>query len=167
MRSSLMKMLVVAALLAPVVGLTACKSNGDKPAGGNSGLAQPIVIVEGVTGSSGILDQPGAMLFTSQKELDAMGAASIFPGPIDFKSNNLVVLAGGEMPTGGYWVRIKSISQVGDELFVSGVANKPGSDEVVTQGLTYPYHAVLVEKTDAKIAIPEVKSVTGQSPNEH
>ncbi|MEM1353466.1 MAG: protease complex subunit PrcB family protein [Planctomycetota bacterium] len=162
MRSLLMKMLMVAVLVAPL-GLAACKNGGGS--GGGSGLAQPVPIVESVTGTSGILDQPGAMLFTSQKDLDAMGASSIFPGEIDFKKYDMVVMAAGEVPTGGYWVRIKSISQVGDDLYVAGVANKPGPDDEVTQMMEFPYQAVLVEKTGAKLAIADVTSVTGQSPD--
>lgn len=167
MRSAMMKILVAGALVLPMVGLTACKRGGtvvqDEPM---TNLAEPVMIAEGVTGSNDLLIRPGAMLFQSQADLDAAGAGELFPGEIDFDEYDLVVLAGGEVPTGGYWVRITSVSTLGDELYVTGVANKPGEDEIVTQEIGHPYHAVLVAKTGATVAIPDVTSVSGQSPNE-
>jgi len=167
MRSSWMKTLVVAALLTPMVTLTACR-NGGKTVDAGLALAQPVSFSDGITGSDDAsLAQPGVYLITSQAQLNAVASAGLIPGePVDFKANDVVLLSGGEKPTGGYWVRITSISQVGDELFVSGIANKPGDDAITTQALTYPYHAVLIEKTSAKIAVPEITSVTGQSPTE-
>lgn len=167
MRSAMMKMLVVGALVLPMAGLTACKRGGTVAEEGTTPrLAEPVMIAKSVTGSNELLARPGAMLFQSQADLDAAGAGELFPGEINFDEYDLVVLAGGEVPTGGYWVRITSVSTLGEELYVNGVANKPGEDESVTQAIGHPYHAVLVAKTGATVAIPDVTSVSGQSPNE-
>lgn len=167
MRSSWMKMLVVAALITPMVALTACR-NGEKTTDQpGPALAQPVAFGDGVSGSDkAALAQTGLYLIKSQDQLEDMGVADLIPGtPVDFAAKSIVLLCGGEKPTGGYWVRIDAISQVGNELFVSGRANKPAEDAITTQALTYPYHAVLIDKTSANIALPEITSVTGQSPN--
>lgn len=167
MRSSWMKMLVVAALITPMAALTACR-NGEKTTDQPGvALAQPVAFGDGVSGSDkAALAATGLYLIKSQDQLEDLGVADLIPGtPVDFAAKDIVLLCGGEKPTGGYWVRIDAISQVGNELFVSGRANKPGEDAVTTQALTYPYHAVLIDKTSANIALPEITSVTGQSPN--
>ncbi|MFN3165862.1 MAG: protease complex subunit PrcB family protein [Phycisphaeraceae bacterium] len=162
MRNRTWKTLAAAVLLGPAVALVGCKGDGDTgaDAGPDNGpgvvLAEPVPIVESVSGNSQALKTIGTMLIRTQAEYDALGDANIFPGGIDFEQYDLVIVALGEQMTGGYAVEINAIQQVGDELAVTGKATRPGPDAIVTQALTYPYDAVIIANTDAKTVVPYI-----------
>lgn len=152
-------MLVVA--LAPVAVLTSgCQSDGGAKVG--LALAEPVEIVEGMSGSSDALKTAGTYLITSQSDWEQGGFAEACPGPIDFASHDVVVVAMGEQASAGHWVRIDAIQQAGSELAVQCTMNKPGADEVVATVVTYPFHAVMVPKTGAALAVPDPTFVSGQ-----
>ncbi len=152
-------MLVVA--LAPVAVLTSgCKTDGGTT--GGLALAEPVEIVEGMSGSSDALKTAGTYLITSQAQWESGGFAEACPGPIDFAAHDVVVVAMGEQATAGYWVRIDAIQQAGTELAVQCTMNKPGADAVVATVVTYPFHAVMVPKTGAALAVPDPTFVSGQ-----
>jgi hypothetical protein len=83
---------------------------------------------------------------------------------LKFNNESVVLATLGEMPTAGYWINITSINQVGDALFIYGQANRPGTDEMAGQVLTYPYCAVVIPRTGATTVRDEIDSVEGQDP---
>lgn len=150
MQHPMMKLFIVAALSCSA--LVGCKGDGDTataPADPVTDLAQPVTILERVTGDSPALKTIGKMHIQTQDQYDALGDADIFPGKVDFDAVDLVIVALGEQSTGGYAISIESIQLQGGELAVTGKASAPGADAVVTQALTYPYSAVLIANTDA------------------
>lgn len=150
MQNPMMKLFVVAALACSA--LVGCKGDGDasdQGTAGGSDLAQPVTILERVNGNSAALKTIGKMHIETKQAYDALGDADIFPGEIDFDQNDLVIVALGEQPTGGYSIVIESIQLQGGELAVTGKATAPGPDAITTQALTYPYSAVLIPNTAA------------------
>jgi hypothetical protein len=147
MQTRMMNLFIVAALSCSA--LIGCKGDGGTTVKAGSDLAQPVTILERVNGNSDALKTIGKMHIETQAQYDALGDADIFPGKIDFDANDLVIVALGEQPTGGYSVNIESIQIQGGELAVTGKASAPGADAITTQVLTYPYSAVLIENTSA------------------
>jgi hypothetical protein len=164
MRNRTWKTLAAAALLCPAIALVGCKSDGDGDTGADAGsdnapgvvLAEPVTIVESVSGNSPALPDLGTMLIRTQAEYDALGDKDIYPGKVDFDKHDLVIVALGERNTGGYSIEITSIQLVGGELAVTGQATRPGPDDAVTQAITYPYDAAIIANTDAKSVVPYI-----------
>lgn len=70
---------------------------------------------------------------------------------VDFSSSVIVAVVLGERPTTGYEAEIVSINQTANPSEAIGVLYKeyePGSDCVVGQTLTSPYHVVKVDNID-------------------
>jgi len=111
------------------------------------------------------LKQMGVLLINSQEELERLTpeADSLVEVKVDFSRESLVVLCLGERPTGGYWARITGVQRdpQSDALYVQGVANQPGADDVVIETLTYPCDAAVVPKVPARVIHPEIDSSTG------
>lgn len=155
MQTQMMNLFVVAALACSA--LVGCQKRVVPPAEEvRSDLAQPVTILERVTGDSSALKTVGTMHIDTQAQYDALGDANIFPGEINFDANDLVIVALGEQPTGGYAVNIASIQLQAGELAISGKATTPGPDAVTTQALTYPYSAVLIPNTAADKVVPYI-----------
>ena len=150
MQTRMMNLFVVAALACSA--LVGCKGDGDTQDTAGD-LAQPVTILERVNGSSAALKTIGKMHIKTQQAYDALGDANIFPGEIDFDQNDLVIVAWGEKPTGGFSINIESIQLQGGELAVTGKASTPPADAVTTQALTYPYSAVLIPNTSADLIV--------------
>ena len=153
MRTRMMNVVVMAALAS--FALIGCKGTGGSSSGGGD-LAQPVMISERVNGSSAALKSLGTMHIETKADYDALGDAEIFPGGLDFDKYDLVIVALGEQPTGGYSVTIESIQLDGGELAVTGKASAPGPDAVTTQALTYPYSAVTIPNTKADKVVPYI-----------
>ncbi len=100
-------------------------------------------------GDSAALTLPGVRLIKSEEQLRALGSDELLAIAVDFDDSDLVVVSMGEQPTGGYWCDVTAVQQVGNTLWVQATVNRPGEDEVVTQALTYPYCAAVIEKTAA------------------
>ena len=158
MRKTTWKTLALAALLGPAIVSAGCKSDGDvvadPPEMGD--VAQPVVIIESASGTSAALTDLGVMLIKTQAEYDALGEPDIFPGEFDFDQYDLVIVALGQQPSGGYSVDITSIQQAGDKLLVNGTTRRPGEDEFVTTALTYPYDAAMIANTSATWVEPHI-----------
>lgn len=155
MRIRMMNLFVVAAVCS--AALMGCKGGGGSAdAGGDATLVEPVIIVERVNGSSDALKTIATMHLETQADYDALGDANLFPGPIDFDTYDLVVVALGERSTGGFGINIESIQLDGGELAVTGKASAPGPDAIVTQALTYPYSAVLIANTSADKVVPYI-----------
>jgi hypothetical protein len=172
--------LLTALTLIAFVSLTGCQpqtdaadgdADGDAASMGVAGTELPdappqaVSILDGRAGSAAALTQPGTMLISTADQLAELGVDELADLDVAFGSEQVVIVALGEQPTGGYWVRIDGLQQVGDTLYVQGTANRPAPDALVTQALTYPYAAVTIPAVDAELVVPDITSVTGQSLN--
>jgi hypothetical protein len=70
---------------------------------------------------------------------------------IDWDKQMLVVIYGGEQPTGGYSVKLKSLETKDGKLIVHWKLNSPPPDAIVTQALTYPELLILVDRFDGDV----------------
>lgn len=134
--------------------LTACQSGETVE---STEMATPIPILRGTEGSETSLRYMGAWLIQSRADLNTIGSPTLSALDVDFDNESLMLLAMGEQPSAGYRIQITGISKVGDELFVSGIANVPDASMMNAQMLTCPYAAAVIPKTRAKRVIPEVQ----------
>ena len=125
-------------------------------------MSEPVAIKQAKAGSDQALRTSGVRVINNEAELKELGAESFEIFNPNFENESIVILSLGEQKTGGYWVEITGLQQVGETLYVQGVANKPGEEEIVTEAIEYPYAAVLVEKVEPKRVIPDLNQVTGQ-----
>jgi len=63
---------------------------------------------------------------------------------IDFKELLVITVFQGRMPTGGYEITVKDINQIGEKIRITVAL--PGPTEGATTQITYPYHAVSINK---------------------
>ena len=99
------------------------------------------------------LDRPLRAIVRGQREWTDLwlritaGAIPIQDPPaVDFSEHIVVVAAMGTRPTGGHSIAIERIVREGDDLIVEVVETEPGPMCIVTQALTSPVTAVIVER---------------------
>jgi hypothetical protein len=63
----------------------------------------------------------------------------------------------GEMPTGGYKVKLDSIQETGDELIISYEYSQPNPSDAVLQVITFPYLLLEVMNTDKEIVFKKIE----------
>lgn len=83
---------------------------------------------------------------------------------IDFNSYRVVVGGLGLKPTGGYSLAVGGVFELSNEIYMDVLDVSLGLDGqpcVVTMGLTYPYIALLLKKSDKPIRVRVVKAMTG------
>ena len=152
----------------PRRGAAGCRADGSHAAGesgapgGGLVLAEPVTILDGVAGSSAVLETAGTHLITHQAQWEAGGFADACPGPMDFGAHDVIIVAMGEQPNAGYWVRIDAVQQAGDELAVQCTMNTPAEGRAHAAVITYPFHAVVVPKTGAALAVLDPTVVRGE-----
>lgn len=129
------------------------------------GATEFVPIVKQVSLNEPAIARPGVVLIQSEEQLKALNATELATVEIDFATQSLVVLSLGEQPTGGYWCRITGMQAGEGILYVQGLANRPGPDDMVTQALTYPAAAAVIAKTDATATRLEIESVLGRATN--
>jgi hypothetical protein len=112
-------------------------------------------------GSHLALSEATVKLINTREDLNALGIDELANLGANFRAHSVLLLAAGQKPTGGYWIHVTGVQLHGDELYFQGLANRPGPADVVTQALTYPYTAVLIEKARARHLHPELESVAG------
>ena len=71
----------------------------------------------------------------------------------DFAKHDVVLLTLGEQPTGGYAADITALQRVGDTLYVQATATAPGPAAEVTQVVTHPFSAVIIDKQPEDIIL--------------
>ncbi|QDU32026.1 hypothetical protein KS4_00540 [Poriferisphaera corsica] len=142
-------------------GFVAGCANSPKAAEGpEHSMSEPVAIKKAQAGSDEALNTAGVQVVNSDVELNELGAdLDLQP---NFDEESVVIVSLGEQNTGGYWVEITGVQQVGDTLYVQGVANQPAEDEMTTQVIEYPYAAVVVDKVDAVNVIPDLDQVSGK-----
>ena len=106
-----------------------------------------------------------AMLINSREDLDMLQHEELAGLEVDFDLQSVVVVALGECPTTGWWIRIDSAHVDIDKLYVQGVANEPDETQIVGQTLTYPYAAAVIDRVENVHLIPEFESVQGKAPD--
>ncbi|MCW2119964.1 protease complex subunit PrcB family protein [Flavobacterium sp. 7A] len=68
----------------------------------------------------------------------------------DIQNSNFLILNMGEKATDGYKIGVEKFQQTKDSIIITVKETEPGSDDMVTQGITYPY---CVLKINSKKAI--------------
>jgi hypothetical protein len=71
---------------------------------------------------------------------------------IDWKKHMVIVIYGGEQPTGGNRVELKSLDVKDGRLTVHWKLNRPAPDAIVTQTRTYPTLVLLVDRFEGDVA---------------
>ncbi|QQE13795.1 protease complex subunit PrcB family protein [Planctomycetota bacterium] len=152
--------LVVAVLAGGFVA--GCANNQKAVKGPEHSMSEPVAIKKAQAGSDAALTSAGVQVVNSDVEMNELGAdlAALKP---NFDEESVVILSLGEKNTGGYWVEITGVQQVGETLYVQGRANQPGENEIVTEAIEYPYAAVVIEKVEPASVIPDLDQVEGQS----
>ncbi len=150
--------LALSALLVTALLAAGCQSSAIPSIGSTT----PVNVVQQITGNDPGLINPSVTVITSPAQLQALGSKDLAAKKIDFGRWSVVLLALGQQPTGGYWARITGVQDRGDQIFVQGLANKPGPNDSVTQGVTCPYAAALIAKTKTTVVHAEIQSVIGQ-----
>ena len=145
-----------------VVALSGCESLMRSDAIGQS---KPVNVLETRNGSDPALNEGGQWVINSYDEAHSIGSPQLDSLNVDFESESLVLVTLGEQPTGGIWIKIDGVSAQGRELYVYGVANRPGSNDATVQMLTYPFAAAVIPKTSADVLHIEFASVEGQDPS--
>jgi hypothetical protein len=75
------------------------------------------------------------------------------PNNVDWSSEQVVVVHGGQQPTGGYSVRILEVDESGNQVEVRAKLQSPGPNARVTQALTQPYAVISLPKTQKKLRL--------------
>jgi hypothetical protein len=78
---------------------------------------------------------------------------------IDFDREQVLFVAMGGRPTGGYSVRVTAAAAQGDRVAVRVVETSPGSGCVLTQATTAPIDIVKLPRTSKPIDFQTVKTV--------
>ena len=136
------------------------ESQAPEPSGPQA--VEPVEIMESMSVEASTFSEPGAYLFKREQDFESYRRGRLVDLEVDWDDSDVVVLALGSQPTGGYWAKIRSAQRVGPTLYIQAVANRPGPDEMVTQALTFPVAVAVVEKSAAGTVVPEVDSVTGR-----
>jgi len=143
--------------------LTAC-SNGPSWLGGGSRLPEGgVPILRQVSGNDSGLRTGMVRLVNSRADFEVTGASMDLISQVDFSKESVILIAMGSKPTGGHWTRITGVQQKGDDVFVQGLANRPGMGELTTQAETFPYALAVVQRVRGNLR-PEIESVEGQAP---
>ena len=141
---------------------TAVVKNDDKPV---ITAAASLSIQQQIIGQSMALKLPNVFLINTEAQLNGTRSNKLKKLDVDFNTQSVVLITLGEQKTGGYWVKITGIQAAGNgDAFVQATVNKPSKTDTVTQGLTYPFAAIVTGKITGKV-IPEIESVEGQTIN--
>jgi len=129
--------------------------------GGASDLAEPVAVHGTTCHQDPALTDYSLTLINSSEQQASLGAPEVNLVDVDFATQSLVVLAMGEQPIGGYWVAITGVHQQGDTLYVQATVNRPGEGDMVTQAMTYPFCAAVIDKTQASTLFVEPLETVG------
>ncbi len=113
---------------------------------------EPVEILRQTAGSDEAFARIGDYLLNAAGD----SAANLETLAPNYQTETVIVVALGEVPTGGYGVNITGVQKKGDQLFVQFTVSQPAADAVTTQALTYPYAAVAVPKTTGRVTLEDV-----------
>jgi len=154
-----------AAVLAAVLIAGGCQTNKKtSEKNGPAARTEPVSILNQISANDEGFKTPGGVAILTRAELEEAKSTELTKLDVDFNKQSLVVVATGEEPTAGYWVKITGVQRRGTELYVQGVANRPGKDQQAAAGKTYPVAAVVVPRLEMVTqVIEEIDSVEGQA----
>jgi len=145
-----------ALLLALTAVLGACASTGSSKPAATTGGPSLVTIQSHQHGQQSGIKFPALQHITDQAAFDALGLEGT--SPVDFKKQDMIILAIGEQTTGGYKVRITKLLKTGNGVVVFANITRPG-EGAVTQALTSPYCIVTVDKLGDVTLASEVSSM--------
>jgi len=158
------KTIAASILMLCPLALTGCETAPEEMPYQTMELAEPVTMSYKVIGGHPALAEPCVALINSQAELDGLGVEGMIGVDVNFNNQQVLIAALGEMPTAGYWIDITAVHQEGDVLQVYGHANRPAGDQMTGQVLTYPYCAVVIDRTGATTVGDQIDSVEGLEP---
>lgn len=146
--------LIVVAALAPY----ACSAPSSAPLQPDPSVVTPVMeskvllvsTTSGFTAPAELVLRDDAALAAAWKTANAGTVGSPAPS-IDFASQMVVLVALGERRTGGYTVRIDSVSRDAGGALVRYTATSPGPSCMTAQMITAPVIAVAVPRVDGTV----------------
>ncbi len=78
---------------------------------------------------------------------------------IDFNKQMLAFVALGEQTSGGYAVKINSVTENKKNIIIDVTEIKPGKTCITTSVMTYPYQLLTLEKTSKSVQFNWIKKV--------
>jgi len=153
----LLSVMLIATLL-----MSACEG-GPRWLGGERLPEGGVAIIRQVSGDDPGLRAPMVRLINSRADFEVIGAQSASIEGVDFNRQSVIVFALGTKPTSGHWARVVGVQQKGGDVFVQGVANRPGIGELTAQVQTQPYALAVLPKVRGTLRA-EIDSVEGQAP---
>lgn len=99
----------------------------------------------------------GQFVVKTEAEAKALGAKK-WPdlSKVNFETHSLLVVAFGEKPTGGFACTIKRVEMQGKALKVFYTEVMPGSETIVAQAFTQPWHVVKVPKAEGEVEFVKI-----------
>ncbi|MFW6335823.1 MAG: protease complex subunit PrcB family protein [Phycisphaeraceae bacterium] len=153
-------------LVLPLAGCASPSQSGTDGEDAGPRVIEPVEIEQTMRADASTFQEPGAFLFKREAEFEAYRRGPLMELDVNWSDSDVVVVALGAQPTGGYWVHVTAAQRAGSRLYVQAIASRPAAEDVVTQAITYPVSVAVVEKTPAGSVTPEVESVTGEEPPE-
>jgi hypothetical protein len=98
-----------------------------------------------------LIEATGATGENAEKQTLERLTKSLKVDKIDWKTQMVVIVSGGVKPTGGYSVEVTGLKVKDKTLTVHWKLNSPKPGSFVTQIVTHPAQAVLVERFDGTV----------------
>ena len=128
---------------------------GDKKEAGKEGepkvLAKTAMRVGTTSSVIKSAEELGKLQKTEADKASADLAKALKVESIDWKKQMVIVISGGQRPTGGYSVEVKSLEVKDGKLIVNWKLNSPAPGSIVTQALTHPALTILVDRIDGDV----------------
>jgi len=106
------------------------------------------------------------LIITSQKEMDLTWMRMFGKYPkkppipmIDFETKQLLLVAMGEKPNGGYSIKVNSIIKTKKGILVTIEDTKPGKTCNNTSALIYPFQLIEMPKTEQDLTFVRVSKI--------
>lgn len=139
-----------------LVFLFSCKASEKETLVGVQGKNVEFIILKEGT-NSGFKDNR-FYLITEQVELKSAWD-SIFvnhmqkdPLPkVDFKTNEVYLIAMGEQTSGGYTIKVESVIETKKEVIINVIKSKPGKSCMTTSIMTYPYQLFMFSEKNKTV----------------
>lgn len=114
-----------------------------------AGGTEPVAILRQASGNDQAFAKIGGYL------LNAAGDSAANLGDLapNYETESVIVVALGEVPTGGFGVTITGVQKKGEDVFVQFTTSEPTG--ITTQVISYPYAAAVVPKTTGKLFLEE------------
>ena len=78
---------------------------------------------------------------------------------IDFKTNEVYLIAMGEKTSGGYTIKVESVVESKKEIIINVVKSIPGKSCMTTSVMTYPYQLIMFQKKDKPVRFNGIDKV--------